>query len=175
MTRKNTAQKADHPPPKTRTARPRAARAPKPKPKEPRDPPICPYCKQPSVFMPTSDDLYQRDWGPVWYCDPCYAWVGCHKGTDRPLGRLANAELREAKKMAHAAFDPLWKRRMEISGLSQGHARGKGYKWLAEQLGIEPKDCHIGMMDVATCVRVVDICRTVWRNRKPRPRQGEII
>ena len=31
------------------------------------------------------------------------AYVGVHKGTDKPLGRLANAELRYWKKRAHAA------------------------------------------------------------------------
>lgn len=153
---------------------PREPRAPKPpKQKAPTPPPICPYCNLASVFLASSESLYRRDWGPVWYCDPCHAWVGCHKGTDRPLGRLANEELREAKKMAHAAFDPLWKRRMEISGLTQGHARGKGYKWLAGQLGLEPGDCHIGMMDVATCFRVVEICRPILLAQRSRgPSQG---
>ncbi len=57
-------------------------------------------------------------------CLPCDAYVGCHDGTENPLGRLANAELRREKMRVHAAFDPLWKdygRRV----------RRRAYRWLA--------------------------------------------
>jgi hypothetical protein len=64
-----------------------------------------------------------------------------------PLGDLANAPLREARMAAHAAFDPLWK-----TGQKR---RGSAYAWLAEQLGIDRRDTHIGMFDEATCARVV--------------------
>lgn len=119
---------------------------------------FCPYCGNGAKFSETSSHLYSRDYGPVWECAPCRAWVGCHPG-GKPLGRLANAELRRHKMAAHDVFDPLWKRRMERDGLRKGHARAKGYKWLAEQLGINRKDCHIGMFDVETCLRVIAICR----------------
>ncbi len=35
--------------------------------------------------------------------------VGCHPGTKNSLGRLANAELRKWKSIAHRVFDPLWR------------------------------------------------------------------
>lgn len=121
--------------------------------------PTCPYCGRVSVFRETSFHLYaNRDFGPVWECSPCRAWVGCHKGTKVPLGRLADAKLREAKRRAHAAFDPLWIKKMQLEGCKKGRARGKGYVWLAHQLGINVKDCHIGMFDVAQCERVVEVC-----------------
>jgi hypothetical protein len=89
-------------------------------------------------------------------CLPCSAWVGCHRGTTKPLGRLANAELREAKTEAHNAFDPLWK-------FEQFHRqkmkRTEAYQWLANQLEISVDDCHIGMFDVETCGKVVEICK----------------
>ncbi|MFL6864097.1 MAG: zinc-finger-containing protein [Allosphingosinicella sp.] len=122
---------------------------------------LCPYCDEPAELVPAiaiyprRADLSNRQF---WRCRPCGAWVGCHEGTERPLGRLANAELRQAKQDAHAAFDPLWKRKMEREGCSKGKARGAGYKWLAEQLGIERKRCHIGMLSVAECRRVVEVC-----------------
>lgn len=47
---------------------------------------------------------------------------------------------------------------MVRDGVSQKIARGAGYKWLAEKLGVDPKDCHIGNMDAATARRVVAIC-----------------
>lgn len=117
-------------------------------------PPRCPYCSGPSRFLASSAPLYHgRDYGPVYICEPCGAWVGCHRGTDRPLGRLANAELRRAKVQAHEAFDPLWKR-----GDKLPRARGEAYRRLAELLGIEPTQCHIGMLDVEDCMRVVEAC-----------------
>lgn len=120
--------------------------------------PDCDYCGKPARYLQSSADLYQgRDYGPAWACVPCGAWVGCHPD-GRALGRLADAELRRAKTAAHAAFDPLWKRRMARDGLKQSVARGLAYKWLADQMGMTRKETHIGMLDVAQCLRVVEIC-----------------
>ena len=52
-----------------------------------RKPVICLYCEQPATFRPTSSHVYARDYGPLWECRECKAWVGCHKGTKQPLGR----------------------------------------------------------------------------------------
>ena len=124
------------------------------------DAPTCPYCMKPADFFESSASVYHgRDYGPIWNCIPCEAWVACHKGTTTPLGRLADKTLRKAKIEAHAAFDPLWQAKQRKANISKGHARGKGYKWLAEQLKLDPKDCHVGMFDVATCKRVVEICK----------------
>jgi len=60
---------------------------------------------------------------------------------------LANQDLRKAKGHAHRAFDPLWK----LCFMS----RKEAYKWLAETLGINGADCHIGMFDVDVCGEVV--------------------
>lgn len=86
-----------------------------------------------------------------WYCEPCSAWVGCHRGTSRPLGRLANNALRRAKINAHEAFDRIWK-----GGV---FSRAEAYRWLAEQLHILPEECHIARFDLERCRRVVVICR----------------
>lgn len=114
---------------------------------------LCHYCMAPAelvggdVIYPHRADLANK----LFYrCEPCGAYVGCHDGTDKPLGRLADAELRAAKSAAHRAFDPLWR--------SKQMKRSEAYKWLAEQLGIEGKDCHIGMFDVETCWRAVRAC-----------------
>jgi len=121
--------------------------------------PICPYCGRPSVLV-DSAEVYRRSHGPIWICRPCKAWVGVHQNDDknRPLGRLANAELRSAKRGAHAAFDPLWTRKMERDGCSKGAARKAAYSWLSQQLGISFNDCHIGHFDISDCARVVEVC-----------------
>lgn len=127
---------------------------------------ICPYCNGEAILESTTK-IYSRDYGLAYICKNypiCDAYVGVHNETTKPLGRLANAELREWKKKAHSVFDPLWKRKLQKRRQERGeyykkkYARSAGYRWLAEQLGIERKDCHIGMFDVDLCKRVVEIC-----------------
>lgn len=114
---------------------------------------ICDYCGDAAELVtgrdvyPYRPDLYSKK---IYRCVPCNALVGCHEGTETPLGRLANPELRKAKMAAHAAFDPIWK---------GGHKkRGSAYAWLRDQLGISKDACHIGMFDVAMCNKVITIC-----------------
>lgn len=94
----------------------------------------------------------------MWLC-PCGAYTGCHEGTERPKGRPAAKATRAARMDAHAAFDRLWQAKQRREGISKTKARGAGYKWLGEQLGLDPKDCHVGEMDAATARRVVELCR----------------
>ncbi|PPE78258.1 hypothetical protein C3941_19530 [Kaistia algarum] len=132
----------------------------------------CTYCGKAAELVtgatmyPHRPDLAAKQF---YRCVPCSAWVGCHDGTTRPLGILATAELRQAKSAAHAAFDRLWKAKIERDGCSKKAARGAGYAWLADQLGIEAADCHIGMMDAATCRRVVELCASVGRSSHVTP------
>lgn len=115
------------------------------------------------LIYPQRSDLWAHPDGAQkwwWYCSNCGAYCGVHRGTLKPLGRPGGKEARAARMVAHAAFDPLWEKRMRLSGINRHHARGKGYKWLAAALGIDAKDCHIGSMDAATAMRVVEICRS---------------
>ena len=129
--------------------------------------PICPYCGKTAIII-TGAEVYphRHDLANLrfWACLPCKAYVGTHRKGNRsvPLGRLANYELRCWKKKAHSAFDPLWRHKMEVEGCSKKIARTAGYKWLAKEMGIKIKDCHIGMFDIADCSKVVRICSTVF-------------
>lgn len=128
---------------------------------------LCDYCQQPAQLVsgeaiyPHRPDLHHLRF---WQCVPCDAWVGCHKGTERPLGRLANVELRTAKIAAHVAFDQLWKRTTPAGSFSRTGA----YKWLAEQMGIEVEQCHIGMFDAQQCQRVVEVCEQATTTKGDR-------
>lgn len=131
-------------------------------PQMPDQAPACAYCGAEAVLLKSSAPLYSgRDYGPAWACKcgggSWVAWVGCHDGTYKPLGRLADQELRRAKIAAHAAFDPIWKARVK-AGEKKAPARGSVYKWMAEQLGIPRDQMHIGLLDVDQCKRVVEIC-----------------
>lgn len=128
---------------------------------------ICPYDSAP-VILADSVLIYGRSYGPIWLCSNyprCDAYVGCHPNTDKPLGRLANKELRAAKTAAHAMFDPLWKKKLSRDGGKKCRSRGAGYAWLAKQLGIPTQDCHIGMFDVELCRKVVAVCAPFWKPR----------
>lgn len=113
---------------------------------------VCDYCGSETprvkgnIIYPHRPDLFDRDF---YYCEPCKAWVGTHKGTYRPLGRLANAELRLWKVAAHAKFDLLWK--------VGGYDRSGAYRFLANLLQISLEECHIGMMSVEQCKKVVEL------------------
>lgn len=111
---------------------------------------FCPYCGNRAEYV-DSAVVYGRSYGMIYLCRNCMAYVGVHKGTDKPLGRLANAELRHWKKRAHAAFDPLWQR-----GCFRGR-RSNAYAWLAQKMGLPIKQTHIGMFDVSECRRVIQI------------------
>ena len=131
-------------------------------------PPFCPYCAKPSklvtgaVIYPHRPDLSSLHF---YLCAECDAYVGCHGNTTTPLGRLANEELRRAKKMVHAVFDPIWQKRLEEKSKTNPnykkvHARGGRYKKLAEALGIPSAECHIGMFDVPTCFAAIAVCKS---------------
>lgn len=120
--------------------------------------PICDYCGNRSILASSKEVYGGRDFGHIYLCrcQQDLAYVGCHKGTVKPLGRLANKELREWKKQAHAAFDQLWRPDSKVKMMN----RSQAYSWLAYELGIDKSDCHIGMFDVDRCKRVVEVCVT---------------
>ena len=114
----------------------------------------CDYCGGPTEFVDSAEVYHGVSYGMIYLCRSCKAYVGVHKGTDRPKGRLANAELRQWKKAAHAEFDPLWK-----YGQFRGH-RNAAYAWLAEKMELPIEETHIGMFDVEKCQKAIQICRT---------------
>lgn len=120
---------------------------------------ICPYCHQEAVLR-DSIIVYRRSYGNIWICEPCLAWVGVHKGidSDEPLGSLANEELRNHRKMAHAAFDPIWKDKSSMPQTLH-EVRTCAYEWLAIEMDISVVDCHMAMFDVKQCEQVVEICK----------------
>ncbi|MCF8017802.1 MAG: DUF3268 family zinc-finger domain-containing protein [Vallitaleaceae bacterium] len=128
---------------------------------------FCPYCGSQAEYA-DSKVVYGRSYGMIYLCRQCDAYVGVHKGTDKPLGRLADKELRYWKMAAHEAFDPIWKsRRMR---------RNDAYTWLAERMGLKPEETHIGMFDVPECKKVIKICNdersfSQWKTQKTRKKK----
>ena len=87
----------------------------------------------------------------LYQCQNCNARVGCHKGTTRPLGDVANEILRLKRIEAHQVLDAYWQK--------QHISRTKAYQWLARELKLPEEDTHIGGFEIDTCQRVIDLCR----------------
>jgi hypothetical protein len=128
----------------------------------PKDPDFivkCSYCDRPARLV-WGKDIWKAAHlahKRYWECRVCDARVGCHPGTTYPLGRLANRKLRKAKSAVHAAFDPIWR--------SQRFTRSEAYEWLADQLGISKANCHIGMFDLETCERALEVLNQFAESR----------
>jgi len=122
-------------------------------------PPICPYCNNEAELV-DSIEVYGVSHGNIWLCRPCEAYVGVHRNDDlnRPLGTLANAQLREWRRAAHSVLDPLWRKKIRKEGCSKAEAWRAGYEWLSKQMGIPFERCHIGMFGLEECQTVVRIC-----------------
>lgn len=117
----------------------------------------CDYCGGLTEYVDSSV-IYGKSYGMIYLCRPCRAYVGVHRSTNKPLGRLADAELREWKKRAHAAFDPVWQ-----TGPFH-RRRNDAYAWLAQKMGLPQEKTHIGMFDVHQCKQVVQIMYDERRN-----------
>lgn len=121
-------------------------------------PEICRYCGGVVRLVPASK-VYGKaaakrlnlEKERFYQCQNCNARVGCHKGTNRPLGNLANDVLRLKRMETHHVYDAFWKRR--------GMTRTQAYKWLAEQMCLPEKLTHIGGFEVDQCQAVIDLCK----------------
>jgi hypothetical protein len=127
--------------------------------------PKCPDCGSPMQLRETTKIKYKKSGQPrkFWGCTRyplCKATHGAHPD-GRPLGIPGNAETKQARILAHEAFDALWKTKMPM------FSRGQAYRWLQCELGLGKQDCHIGSFDVATCQRVIQLCQE--RIKQPPP------
>jgi hypothetical protein len=112
-------------------------------------PKCCPHCGG-EVWIGSNSHIYGREYGEwpwVVMCRSCDAYVGLHPFTGIPLGTLATHQIRQARKAAKAAFNPLWE--------SGGMTRSEAYSWLAHALQIPVNECHIGWLDAAQCYNAI--------------------
>ena len=98
-------------------------------------------------------------------------YVGSHKANGRPLGRPANAELRNARQHVHKVMDPIWQKApdaQEYAGSDQDDkarkiirmaARGRVYKWLAYKMGLDKY--HTAELNIEQCREAYRLCRAV--------------
>lgn len=121
---------------------------------------VCHYCGNETklvkgnIIYPKYPKLYDDNF---YLCEPCEAYVGCHKGTTNPLGIVAKKDLRLLKLKCHYWFDKLYKEKFM--------KRKQAYKLLANHLGKESKDTHIGMFLHDDVVKTTEFALYLLRNR----------
>lgn len=106
----------------------------------------CPYCGNEARYGP-NEEWYGKRYGKsymCYYCKPCDAYVGTHQNTPRPLGTMANKELRQYRMKVHEKIDPLWK--------NGEWRRGQLYSFISKKLGYE---YHTGESDIETCKKIL--------------------
>jgi len=102
----------------------------------------CEYCGKEAEYI-DSKDYYGVSYGMIYLCRDCDAMVGTHKNSGKPLGRMANKELRELRKKAHNMLDVLWR---------NGYmGRQKVYELMYKETGVK----HIGWTDINDCRKVI--------------------
>ena len=122
-------------------------------------PTICRYCGGVIKLIPAkmvygeSTRRLGMEGEYVYQCQNCNARVGCHKGTTRPLGNVANEVLRLKRMEAHRVFDALWK--------SGRMTRTGAYRWLAGELHLRPDRAHIGGFEMDQCQKVIELCERI--------------
>lgn len=132
---------------------------------------ICRYCGGVIRLVPASSiyrESAQRlgmseEW--LYQCQNCNARIGCHKGTKRPLGNVANEVLRLKRMEAHQVFDSFWK--------SRGMSRTKAYRWLAEKMELPEAEAHIGGFEMEQCHRLMQFCRKEKMKGAARERSAD--
>lgn len=118
---------------------------------------ICPYCHIPTIYK-NSVEIYGVDYGMIYFCPKCHAYVGTYKGTNKAKGRLADFNLRKCKIKAHFYFDEIFKRGIMT--------RKEAYEWLSEQLSLPLEYTHIGMFRPETCAKVVEVSKKLLKTMR---------
>ena len=88
----------------------------------------------------------------------CDSYVGVHQKTLKPLGTLADKELRAKRIQAHQIFNRLWE-----SGLMK---KWQAYKWMAGKFGLNNQQAHIAKFSNYMCNELITLCEKSFQNNK---------
>ncbi|MCY1252529.1 zinc-finger-containing domain protein [compost metagenome] len=107
----------------------------------------------------------------MWICSPCQAWIGVRARSKQhtPLGRLADAALREKKSRLHDALDPLVTAKMRRDGVNAFEARGKAMKWLIASLRIPVDSPSIHALSLEQCEQAIQCIAEFQASRGREP------
>lgn len=119
-------------------------------------PKVCPYCDG-DVCAVNNSEIYRGQsygrWPYIYLCEDCRAYVGMHPETNIPLGTLADAVLREARKVSKNLFQT------KLMEPPSNMTRTEAYTWLAARMNITAGNCHFAWFDVKQCEQVIAILK----------------
>ena len=114
---------------------------------------LCNYCKKEAEWVQNSE-VYGRLYGDknhmIWLCRDCDAYVGCHKNTKKPLGSLANKELREWRRKAKEVFI----QKLMDGNWNNKHKKAKAYRWLGATFNLPTSVRHFGLFSKEMCIKI---------------------
>ncbi len=117
---------------------------------------FCPYCHSKAILrsahfvhnkntVVTGKHLYVCANWPA-----CDAYVSAHNHNLRPMGVLANGELRNQRILAHRALERYRK--------ETGMTRRELYIWLRTKLELAESDAHVAAFTGDQCSQVIRLC-----------------
>lgn len=123
---------------------------------------ICPECDSPMEKVGGRYGDYLR----------CIGWPNCDVSLSlhsdgTPMGTPANKETRYARRMLHEQFDSIWMRLQLVAWSRLGYrkdraeARSQMYDWLAGQMGMSAKECHIGNFTLSDCKAAEQLIKSI--------------
>lgn len=122
---------------------------------------FCPYCGAEAKLRPASEVYGEKTINGDSYlfvCSEypkCDSYVNAHRESHKPMGTLANSNLRNKRIIAHHALSKLW----ENGTMTKSEA----YWWLRIKLRLDEKHAHIGLFDENMCDRVIKLCNEVYK------------
>ena len=132
-------------------------------------PTICRYCggavrlvSASKVYGPAAAARLGIERQSFYQCQNCNARVGCHPGSTRPLGNLANEALRMKRMETHHVFDSFCKER--------GMSRTQAYKWMAKKMRLSEELAHIGGFEIDRCQKLIKLCEKE-RNKEQKQKK----
>lgn len=102
----------------------------------------CPYCGSSTRIVPATGILpASSKVTHLLTCSNfprCDSYVCMHQGTNKPMGTIANGDLRKLRQQAHIHFNKLYQ-----TGVM---SRDDAYAWLADKIWVPRSEAHIGCL-----------------------------
>ena len=61
----------------------------------------CPYCNSKTEFI-NSQEIYGKDYGNIYICRSCSAYVGVHKETNKAVGKFSKLKILIVKQLPNS-------------------------------------------------------------------------
>lgn len=98
---------------------------------------------------------------------PVIHTLGHTKKSMRPMGTMADSNLRNKRIEAHRALDAIWK-----NGYMTKHST---YIWLQNRLNLREKDTHIGKFSYYLCEQTIRECTDYIKSREEKKKSPDKI